>query len=139
MKMVEHCTMSKHRILFFLFLPIVLFGQNILSAKKNINYKEVIKLEDVEEITSSEKLNCVPMNIEEFKTKKFIAKHYIAKSSVICKKSIEEYKKEAILFDFGSFQIETEGKVIFENNEFVRIKKSDGSIEKIFKDGRGSE
>lgn len=107
--------------------------------QKNINYKEIISLEDVEEIASFEKLNCDPVNIEEFKTKKFIAKHYIAKSSVICKKSIEEYKKEAILFDFGSFQIETEGKVIFENDEFVRIKKSDGTIEKIFKDGRSSK
>lgn len=127
------------KLSFLLFLPFLLYGQNVLIAKKNINFKEVISIEDVEEVDTQEKINCEIFSPKELKSKKFIAKHYIAKSTIICAKSLEEYKKEAVLFDFGSFQIETEGKIIFENDEFVRIKKNDGSIEKIFKDGRVSK
>ena len=34
------------------------------------------------------------------------------------------------------FKIEKKGRIIFENNEFIRIKNLDGTIEQIYKDGR---
>ena len=125
------------KLSFFVFLIFAfeMYGQVGLYATKNINYKDIIELSFFEEKQTDEKINCTPILKNELSSKKYIAKHYIAKGSIICSKSVEEYKKEAVRFNFGSFEIETEGKVIFENDEFVKIKKLDGSIEKIFKNG----
>ena len=125
------------KLSFFVFfiLTLDLFAEIGLFATKNINYKEPIEASSLTEKEIDEKINCTPISKSELETKKFIAKHYIAKSSLLCTKSVEEYKKEAVKFDFGSFEIETEGKIIFENDEFVKIKKLDGSVEKIFKNG----
>lgn len=112
-----------------------LYGQVGLYATKNINYKEIIEPSFFDEKQIDEKTSCVLILKDELSSKKYIAKHYIPKGSIICSKSVEEYKKEAVKFNFGSFEIETEGKIVFENDEFVKIKKLDGSIEKIFKNG----
>ena len=125
------------KLSFFVFLIFTfeMYGQAGLYATKNINYKDIIESSFFDEKQIDEKINCTPILKNELSSKKYIAKHYIAKGSIICSKSVEEYKKEAVRFNFGSFEIETEGKVIFENDEFVKIKKLDGSIEKIFKNG----
>ncbi len=130
--------MSKFKIFFLLFFfTLNLYSIEVIVAKTKINYKEVISLEKLSKVeVSSVKKYCTPVTVKDFETTKYIAKHYIRKGSVICLKNIAKYKKSSVLFNFGSIEIERNGKVIFENNEYVKIKREDGKIEKIYKDGR---
>lgn len=133
--MAAVCMRLKLSSFVFFIFTLDAFAQVGLFATKNINYKEIIEFSSLSQKEIETKINCTPVVKSDLAGKKIIAKHYIPKGSVICTKSVEEYKKEAVKFDFGSFEIETEGKIIFENDEFVKIKKLDGSIEKIFKNG----
>ena len=51
-------------------------------------------------------------------------------------KDIKKYSEETVVFNFGGVRIEKKGKIIYENNDFIRIKNLDGTIEQIYKDGR---
>jgi len=71
------------------------------------------------------------------KANTYLAKHYILKSSPICKKDIYLYKSSKVLFDFGNIEIEKNGKIIYENNKLVKIREPNGRIETIYKQGNG--
>lgn len=118
-------------------LSLNLFGIEVVMTNSKINYKEIVSsskltISDVKKV----KKHCIPMKINDFKTKKYIAKRYLKKGIIICSKDVEEYNKNSVLFNFGSIEIERPGKVILENDEYIKIKKLDGKIEKIYKDGR---
>ena len=51
-------------------------------------------------------------------------------------KDVKKYENESVIFNFGGVEIEKKGKVIYENDDFIRIKNLDGTIEQIYKDGR---
>ena len=113
------------------------FAADLLVAKDNIAYKEKLSIKDlrVQKTNTFYKL-CTPLSLEDLNKSVYITAHYIMKNSVLCAKDVKEYKKESVVFDFGTLQIEQEGKVIYENDNYIRIKRSDGTIEKIYKDGR---
>lgn len=113
------------------------FAFDVLVAKNNINYKDKVTTKDLRvEKLSSMYTRCTPMRLEDLNKDVYISTHYILKKSVICTKDVKKYEKQSVVFDFGSLQIEQEGKVIYENDNFIRIKRRDGQIEKIYKDGR---
>lgn len=127
------------KIILFLIVGICLYAIQLGHfATKNINYKE--KLIDemfiTKEVDTKIKKECEDFNTTTVVLKGYIAKRFIAKDTLVCTKDIELNDKKSVVFDFGNFEIEQQGKVIFENDEFIRIKKNDGSIEKIYKDGR---
>lgn len=130
--------MLRLRSLFFiLFFSFNLHAIEVVVTTSKINYKETISisklaLSDVPKI----KKYCIPMKLSDFKEKKYLAKRYLKKGSVICAKDVEALSKNSVLFNFGSIEIEKPGKVIFENDKYIKIKKTDGKIEKIYKDGR---
>ncbi|PHO09998.1 hypothetical protein CPG37_06560 [Malaciobacter canalis] len=110
---------------------------DVLVAKKAIHYKSIVDPSDLmlRKVDSVEKY-CKPLKLADLNNKKYEALHYIRKSSVICTKDVKPYKKEAVVFKFGALEIEKRGEIIFQNDEYIRIKRSDGKIEKIYKDGR---
>lgn len=121
----------------FIFFIIEAFAIDVVVANKAINFNEIISQEMVSKaVVTSVKRHCIPVSYEEFSNKKLQATHYMRKGYVICQNDVKEYKKESVLFDFGVIQIEKQGEVIFENDEYIRIKKSNGDIDKIYKDGR---
>lgn len=114
-----------------------LIAITVLIAKKPINFEEKIeisklKLKNVSYIIKS----CKPLKFNQVKNQEYLSTHYINKGSIICLKDVKKYLDNSVLFNFGSLQIEKKGKIIYENEEFIRIKKLDGKIEKIYKDGR---
>ena len=120
---------------------ILLFSLNLYSievivTKTKINYKEII---DINKLSSANVLSvkkfCIPVSIKDFENKKYTAKRYLKKGTVLCKKDISLYKKKSVLFDFGTIQIEKQGKIIYENDKYIKIKRIDGQIDKIYKDG----
>lgn len=126
----------KGLFLFFI-LTLNLYSIEVIVTKSKINYKEKI---DIKKLSSSNVLSvkkfCIPITLKDLQNTQYIAKRYLKKGTILCTKDIEEHKKKSVLFNFGSIQIEKEGKIIFENDEYLRIKKPNGKIEKIYKDGR---
>jgi hypothetical protein len=116
-------------------LPIYLVGSTLsLVSSKNINFKEFIS----EKNSTPIYLNQLPHNCKAFipqQNKKYIAKHYIKEGKVICQNSVKEYKKRSVIVNFGSFEIEKHGELIYENREYIKIKTPNGKVEKIYKNG----
>ncbi|MFW0694692.1 hypothetical protein ACN091_10600, partial [Aliarcobacter butzleri] len=66
----------------------------------------------------------------------FVTTHYINKNMFICDKDVKSSENGGVVFNFGGVRIGKKGRIIFENNEFIRIKNLDGTIEQIYKNGR---
>ena len=137
-EMEEVFSMLRLKCLFFVIIfSINLYSIDVIITNSKINYKEIISVKKLSSANVlSVKKYCIPATISDFEQDKYFAKHYIRKGSIICLKDIEKYRKNSILFNFGSIQIERNGKLIFENDEYIKIKRNDGKIEKIYKDGR---
>lgn len=120
-----------------LFLFVNSYGIDIIVPKKTINYKSLISIKDLslKKVSSIQKF-CKPLTLDDLQKNKYVAKHLLYKGRVICTKDVKVYKKESVVFKFGALEIEKNGKIIFENDEFIRIKRNDGKIEKIYKNGR---
>ena len=124
------------------FVLLLIFSQtayaiNVIVAKESIGYKEKI---DANKLTFMQvdkiKKKCKPVTLNYLNAKQYIAAHHINRGSIVCEHNLTTYKKNAVLFDFGSIEIERNGKVINENDEYIMLKNEDGKREKIYKDGR---
>ncbi len=121
---------------FLCFLFINLEAIDVIVTKEPINFEERINPSKLRLMkTSNLKKSCIPVTLNQLQNNKYIAKHYINKKAILCQRDIQVYKNNSVVFDFGTIQIEKKGKIIFENKKFIRIKKEDGKIEKIYKDG----
>ena len=122
------------------FFPIVLFSNEITVvpiANKNINYKSKIYSYDVRLVQENQKYKCKKyVDVITLKKNKYFAQHYIAKDRTICAEDVFIPKSNTIRFKFGNLEIEREGTVIKETDEYIKIKNFDGTIDKIYKDGR---
>ncbi len=110
--------------------------KEVFVATKNIKFKEKVGKNNTVIRTFTTKIKCEPLSVSEFEKGDFRTTHFIFKDSVLCVEDVQKYEKESVVFDFGNFEIEKEGKILFENDEYLRIKKEDGEVEKIYKDGR---
>lgn len=79
---------------------------------------------------------CTPLTLEDLQNGEFITTHHINKNSIVCEKSVRSTENNEIIFNFGGVKIVKKGKIIYENEEFIRFKNLDGTIEQIYKDGR---
>ncbi len=125
------------RLSFVFFLSFVnLMAIDVILTKEAINFEEKIDFSKLRLMkVSNLKKSCIPVSLLQLQKNKYIAKHYINKRVVLCQRDIKIYKDNSVVFDFGSIQIEKKGQIIFENDKFIRIKKENGKIEKIYKDG----
>jgi flagella basal body P-ring formation protein FlgA len=120
-----------------LLLSINSFAISVIISKESIKFEEKIdsskvRLQNVNEINKA----CIPLKLSEIQNNEYISTHYINKNTIICQKDVKKYEEEGIIFNFGGLKIEKKGKIIYENDEFIRIKNLDGTIEQIYKDGR---
>jgi len=123
--------------LFFIFFSFNLFAIELIIAKKDIAYNELLTPNDLVLIDQKEApLNCVPLKLEELKNNNYKTSKFIKEKKVLCKEDLKKDIKKSIIFRFGSIEIETNGKIMYENDEYIKIKKENGKIEKIYKDGR---
>lgn len=130
--------MLKLKFSFLLVLfSINLFAIEVVVVTSNIDFHETISTSKlaVSEVKSVRKY-CTPLKISDFESNNLIAKRYLKEGTILCTKDIEENSKNKVLFNFGSIEVERPGEIIYENDEFIKIKKLDGKIEKIYKDGR---
>lgn len=124
-------------VCFFLLFSSTIFAQEILVTIKDIKFREKVTIENliVKQDNNINK-NCIPLTLKHLENGSYTATHYIFKDSILCENDVLKYEKESVVFDFGTLQIEQEGKIIYENDQYIRIKKHDGTIEKIYKNGK---
>ena len=114
-----------------------LFAISVFVTKEAIKYEEKIdisKLEQKEFETIPR--TCTPLTLEDLQNSEFVTTHHINKNSIVCQKSLKSTENNEIIFNFGGLKIVKKGKIIYENEEFIRFKNLDGTIEQIYKDGR---
>ncbi|WP_428027004.1 hypothetical protein [Arcobacter sp.] len=122
---------------FFSLFALKLFSVDVIVAKIDIPYKNLITpsnifLAQIEKVPE----DCKPITIAELKKEKYYSKKYLQKDKIICHDELERESQNKVIFNFGSIQIETNGKIMYENDEYIKIKRDNGKIEKIYKDGR---
>ena len=127
----------KFLILFFPFILVANEINIVPIANKNINYKSKIYSYDVRLVQENQKYKCKNyIDVITLKKNKYFAQHYIAKDRAICAEDVFIPKSNTIRFKFGNLEIEREGTIIKETEEYIKIKNFDGTIDKIYKDGR---
>ena len=120
-----------------IFLTTNVFAISVLVSKEAIGFEQTIKTSKLRLMTiPSLKKACVPLTLKQVQNNKYTSTHYINKNSILCEKDVKVYKYESVIFNFGGLEIEKKGKLVYENDKFIRIKKENGKIEKIYKDGR---
>lgn len=123
-------------------LILILFCSNIMAitvlvSKQAIHFEQKIapnmfRIKNVSQLNKA----CIPLKITDVKSNEYITTHYINENTIVCEKDVKIHENNSVVFNFGGFEIEKHGKIVYENEEFIRIKKDDGSFEKIYKDGR---
>lgn len=109
----------------------------VVVSQEPIKFEEkidasMLKVKDVPSLAK----NCKPISLTQIESDEYLSSHYINKNTIICERDIKKNGDNAIIFNFGGVRIEKKGKIIFENNDFIRFKNLDGTIEQIYKDGR---
>ncbi|QBF15454.1 hypothetical protein [Aliarcobacter thereius] len=122
-------------ISFILFSP--LFSITVLVTKEAIKLEEKISISKLEEQdANSVARNCKPLKKDDILNNEYIANHHINRGTILCEKSVKLFDDHTIVFNFGGLKVVKKGKIIYENDEFIRFKNLDGDVEKIYKDGR---
>ena len=133
--MLKRSAVLKLLMLLF-FITSNLFAVDVLVTKKKIGLKEKIQINNLR-VKRVNKVNkrCIPITLDKVSSTAYIAKHYINAGAIVCEKDIKIYKKNSVKFNFGNIEIEKEGRVVGETKKYIRVKKPNGKIEKIYKDG----
>lgn len=120
-----------------LLVNIKIFAITVLVSNEAIKFEEKLDVSKVkvQNITNLNK-NCEPLSLSSLQKEEYITTHYINKNTIICTKDVKKQEDNVIVFNFGGVRIEKKGKIIFENDDFIKIKNIDGTIEQIYKDGR---
>jgi predicted membrane protein len=126
---------------FFLLTFILFINLNssvlVYKAQQNINYKQKITPLLVQQYSVNNLSRvCSPVEKKDFLTNEYRAKLILKKGRIICKKDIYIAQKNKIIFNFGNIEIEKDGKIIKETEQYIRIRDINGKIQKIYKDGR---
>jgi len=104
---------------------------------KAIEYKNKIISSNLKLIQANNKYKCEEyLDIVTLKKNKYYAKHYIGKNKPICLKDVYIPTVNKVNFRFGNLEIEKEAELIKETKSYIKIKNLDGTIEKIYIDGR---
>jgi len=125
-------------ICFSLFLTLNAASTQVVPlSNKTINYKNKIYSQDVRLIQINASYKCKEyLDIKKLKQNKYFAKHYILKNKPLCAKDVYIPKMNKVNFKFGNLEIEKEAELIRETKSYIKIKNVDGTIEKIYTDGR---
>ena len=116
-------------------LSLSLFGESIMVSNKDIKYKEYLNYENLYETQTDKKVLCKKFDEEQLLYQKYYGSRYIVKNTPICDKDLEIAKDHKIRFDFGTIEIERDGEFLGETDKYIRVKKPDGTVEKIDKGG----
>jgi flagella basal body P-ring formation protein FlgA len=124
------------KVFVFLLMANFLNADMALVSVKDIKYKQLLDYGDLKKTYIDKKIRCQIFDKNELLDKEYRAKRYILKGTAICYKDVEVAKRDKIKFDFGNIVIERDGKVIGETKQYIKVKNSDGSVDRIYKNGQ---
>ena len=130
------------KLCILILLPSILFSkvEVVPITNTSIDYKKKIYSQNTKLIQVNDKFKCKEyLNIIDFKKNKYFAKKYIAKNKIICAKDVYIPKINRVKFRFGNLEIEKNAQLIRETKSYIKIKNVDGTIEKIYTDGRNAK
>lgn len=107
-----------------------------LVSSKDIKYKQILEYGDLKKVYIDKKVRCTTFDKTKLLENTYRAKRYIIKGKPICNKDVEIAKRDKISFDFGNIVIERDGKVIGETKQYIKVKNTDGSVDRIYKNGQ---
>ena len=111
--------------------------QVIPLVKKQISFKNKIYSQDTRLVQVNDKYKCKEyLNIKKLKSNKYYAKHVILKNKPLCANDVYIPLMNKVKFKFGNLEIEKDAELIRETKSYIKIKNVDGTIEKIYTDGR---
>ena len=111
--------------------------QVVPLVNKQINYKSKIYSQNTRLVQANDKYKCKKyLDIKTLKMNKYFAKHFISKNKPLCAKDVYIPQINKVKFRFGNLEIEKDGELIRETKSYIKIKNVDGTIEKIYTDGR---
>lgn len=120
-----------------LILTTNLFAITVLFSKGSLRFEERVDKSKVEEKkVESISRNCTPLTMEDLEKNDYITTHHINTNVIICQKDVKAVEDMEIVFNFGGFTIIKKGRIVYENDSFIRFRNLDGTIEQIYKDGR---
>ncbi len=123
------------KLFLLLFLALNLYSDVALVSIKDLRYKEIVDFDNFQEITVDKKIYCKKFDKMKLLEEEYITKRYILKNTPICEKDLVVAPNHRVKFDFGNIVIEKSGEFIGETDSYIKVKKPDGTIEKIEKDG----
>jgi hypothetical protein len=119
------------------------------QAKERIAYKQTVKAELLKQVSQEEMQafqleqprkykhilkRCEKFNSAILSKKNYTASHIINKGTFVCKDDMDQTQKNKIIFNInGLFEIEREGQLIRETEEYIKFRNSDGKVETIYK------
>lgn len=111
--------------------------QVIPLVNKKINFKNKIYSQDTRLVQVNEKYKCKEyLDIVKLKKNQYYAKRFISRNKPLCAKDVYIPQMNKVKFRFGNLEIEKDGELIRETKSYIKIKNLDGTIEKIYTDGR---
>jgi len=123
------------KIFVLLFLTLCLYGDVALVSTKDLKFKQALDYGDLKLQYLDKKIHCKMFDKQKLLTNKYKTIRYIPKNKAICEKDVVQMLDHKIKADFGNIVIEKNGEFVSETKNYVKIKKQDGSIEKINKNG----
>ncbi len=123
-------------IVLSLLLLCSVYGKEILISTKDIPYHQILDYNNLINIKSDKNTRCTMFDKQKLLKGTYQSKRYIIKGYPICNKDVQRTIKSKIRYDFGNIIIERDGKIIGQTKQYVKVKNSDGTVEKIYKNGR---
>lgn len=128
------------KIVLLVLFSTIIFAQGIQIvplSNNDIQFKNKIYSYKLKLVQSNEKYKCDKyLDVVTLKKNKYYAQRYIAKNTPICLKDVYIPQINKVKVRFGNLEIEKEAELIKETKSYIKIKNLDGTIEKIYKDGR---
>jgi hypothetical protein len=119
----------------FIFCYVSLQADIALVSTKSIKFKQKLEYGDLQVQYSDKKIHCTMFDKQKLLDNSYQAIRYIPKFKPICEKDVKLVIDHKVRVDFGNIIIEKNGEYIGETKEYIKIKKNDGTVERINKNG----
>lgn len=118
-----------------LIISSVLFADIGLVSTKSIQFKQQLDYGDLKLQYFENKIHCKMFDKQKLLDQTYQAKRFIPAGKPICDKDVKVIVDHKVRVDFGNIIIEKSGEYVGETKDYVKIKKHDGTVERINKNG----
>jgi hypothetical protein len=123
------------KLFLFTILISFLYADVALVSTKDLKFKQKLDYGDLKLQYFDKKITCTMFDKQKLLNEQYQTIRYIPKNKPICNKDVKKVIDHKVRVDFGNIVIEKDGEFIGETKDYIKIKKSDGTVERINKNG----